>query len=83
LGTGKRPYSTALPVLPMRWPICSDYCYDWKELKSSKTFDYQNKAIINLIGWWVYDMARNLKNETDETTWEDEDFILHRRPRNN
>ena len=24
--------------------------------------------------------ARNLKNEADETTWEDEDFILHRRP---
>jgi hypothetical protein len=27
-------------------------------------------------------MARNLKNEADETTWEDEDVILHRRPGN-
>jgi hypothetical protein len=26
-------------------------------LKGQKAFDYQNKSIINLIGWQVYDMG--------------------------
>ncbi len=30
---------------------------DSLKIKSQKAYDYQNKPIINLIGWQVYDMA--------------------------
>jgi len=30
-------------------------------MKDQKTFHYQNKPTINLIGWWAYDMGENLK----------------------
>ena len=43
-------------------PKSITYCYDCGLLKGRKTFDYQNKAIMNLIGWWVYDIATNINS---------------------
>jgi len=37
--------------------MTNDNCYDWKQFQGLKTYDYQNKSTINLIGWQVYDMA--------------------------